>query len=177
MVSRCRGQATLALSTVLYGITPTSFNDSPAMQEAFSLATLATLEVADGPRGGEDEQVTTVDRIENIVAVAVDSRRRLEDATGSTISFDAITVITGTDDAEVKADSYLATTITALEDAISSGNLMTAIESQESGSLFEDVEFDVEASVGLNDEVTVSINLDGHPTPNPTYAPSAMPSP
>ena len=116
------------------------------MQEAFSLATLATLE--------------NVDRIENIVAVAVDSRRRLEDATGSTISFDAIAVITGgIDDAKAKADSYLDTTITALEDAISSGNLMTAIESQESGSLFEDVEFDVEASVGLNDEVTASINI------------------
>ena len=115
------------------------------MQEAFSLATLATLE--------------NVDRIENIVAVAVDSRRRLEDATPTTISFDAIAVIAGTDDAEAKADLYLDTTITALEDAISSGNLMTAIESQESGSLFEDVEFDVEASVGLNDEVTASINI------------------
>ena len=166
-------EVTLPLKTVLQGVNPTSFNNNVGMQDAFELATLATLD--------------DVERIENIVAVAADSRRRrLDDATGSTISFDAIAVFIDTANAAAMADLFLEDTTTALSAAVSSGSLMTEINTQaaiiSSGTAdnWSGADFDVAASLALIDEAEVSFTVSSPmpspmPSPLPTRAPTVTP--
>ena len=163
-------EVTLPLTTVMTGITPNTFNSDTDLQDAFELATLETL--------------PDVERIENIVAVASEERRRrLDDAAGSAISFDAIAVILGTANAAAKADLFLEDTTTLLSAAVSSGNLIAEIQTQaaaisaDAGAAFASVDFDETATLALIEDATVSFTVTTPvPSPNPTRAPTVTPA-